>query len=288
MATTVTRPFLGVWPDTPTKERWNTLKDSIPGNHILGYRPRGGFGDFDSPLIRDMAEAKTVPIFSTNLNPRTGDGSNKLPVKLVDWANGKYDDTVLVPGGKQLIELAPAVQRVVVEIWSEVNVAHKPPDIQPKPPDWSTANWEKAFVHTVDLWRSMGVPKNVWLGCSVAGLQKGFDQYYPLGILGHSDFIGFDFYANTASYKLMSERAAKVKAFAGSHGLPIIFTESGVQETADYKGWFDDAYKFVTSGGVAGQFYTDYASKGDFRVDPGEPMHDAFANYASKDGWMPD
>ena len=279
------RPFLGVWPDNPTKQTWDALKASIPNNHILGYRPRGGFGDFDSPLIADMDEAKTIPIYSTNLNPRTGENSNKQPIALKDWASGKYDDTVLKPAAKQLIELAPYVRRIIVEIWSEVNVQHPAPDTQPEVPDWSTANWEAAFTHTVDLWRSMGVPKKVWLGCSVAGLQKGFEEYYPPMVLSHSNFVGFDFYANTVGFKLMSERAANARAFATSHGLPIIFTESGVEETSDYKAWFDDAYQFVTSGGVAGQFYTDFSSKGDFRVDPGQPMHDTFAAYASKPGW---
>jgi hypothetical protein len=276
-----------VWPDNPTKDTWDKLRAAIPGNHILGYRPRGGFGDFDSPLIRDMDEAKTVPIYSTNLNPRVGDGSNKLPISLKDWAGGRYDDSVLRPGGQQLMELSPFVRRIIVEIWSEVNVAHPPPDVQPEPPDWSTANWEAAFTHTVDLWRSMGVQKNVWLGCSVAGVQKDFGEYHPPGVLSHSNYVGFDFYANTTSFKLMSERASKIRAFATANGLPIIFTESGVEETADYKTWFDDAYAFITSGGVAGQFYTDYSSRGDFRVDPGQPMHSTFASYASQPGWKP-
>lgn len=281
------RPFLGVWPDNPTKETWDKLRSAIPGNRILGYRERGGFGDFDSPLIRNLETAKTVPIVSTNLNPRVGESSgSKLPISLKDWANGVYDETVLKPGGEQLKELSPFVRRIVVEIWSEVNVQHPPPDTQPEPPDWSTSNWEAAFTHTVDVWRTMGVPDNVWLGCSVAGVQKDFGEYYPPGIIEDSDFVGFDFYANTVNYKLMSERAAKIKAFANGYGLPIIFTESGVEETSDFGKWFDDAYRFVKSGGVAGQFYTDYASKGDFRVDPGQPMHSAFAKYSSQTGWM--
>jgi len=280
------RPFLGVWPASPTRETWDALRDAIPANRILGYRPRGGFGQFDYPLIPDALDAVTIPIYSTNLNPRTGQGDQREPISLVDWANGVYDMSVLMPAAEQLNAIAPFTRRVVVEIWSECNVQKPTPSPQPKPVDWSTENWEAAFVHTATLWRKMGVPKRVWLGTSVAGLQRGFETYFPPGIVANSQFVGCDSYANDV-FKLLSERVTATRSFADANGLPVIITESGVDVGWDYESWFADAAAFVRSGGIEGMFYTDFDNtpKGDYRVDEGQPMHDAFTAFSTQAGW---
>jgi hypothetical protein len=280
------RPFLGVWPASPTRATWDDLRNAIPANRVLGYRPRGGFGQFDCPIVPDVNDAMTMPIYSTNLNPRTGQGDQRQPISLMDWANGVYDSSVLIPAGEQLKAIAPYVRRVIVEIWSECNVQKPTPSPQPKPKDWSTANWEAAFVHTAELWRDMGVPKRVWLGTSVAGVQRGFETYFPPGILEHSQFIGCDSYANDV-FKLLSERVTAARSFATANGLPVIITESGVDKAWDYQAWFTDAAAFVRSGGIEGMFYTDFDNtpKGDYRVDEGQPMHPAFVDFSTQAGW---
>lgn len=278
----MTRPFLGVWPGSPTRQTWDDLKTSIPDNRILGYRPRGGFGQFDAPMIQDPVNDITIPFYSTNLNPRTGTGDNRTPVSLVDWAHGRYDD-VLRQRAAELIAFAPNVRRIVVEIWSECNVQDDLPSSQPKPPDWSIENWEAAFLHTVSLWRSMGLPRKVWLGTSLAGAQRGFEEYITQGMLAASDFAGYDTYSTGTTFHPLSERTAKFRSYLGD--TPCIITESGVDPRQDYVAWFDDASKLAPE--LEGMFYTDFdnSPKGDYRVGVGSPMHATFATFSSSPIW---
>jgi hypothetical protein len=260
------------------------LRASIVGNHIAGYRPRGGYGQFDTPIVRSPVEDATVPVYSTNLSPRTGTGADKTPIHLTDWADGAYDGLLQIDG-EQLKTLALSVPLVVVEIWSECNVQDPLPSSQPKVPDWSTANWERAFLHTVALWRDMGVPSNVWLGTSVAGLQRGFGTYLTPNMLAVSQFAGFDAYSTVNTYHPLLERTAKFRSFLGS--TPLIVCESGVDVTQDYQAWFADATKLATTTGVRGIFYTDYDNwpKGNYVVDPGSPMYGAFSSFATAGVW---
>lgn len=279
-------PFLGIWPASPTASVWTNLVASSPGNRILGYRPRGGYGQFDAPMVPSSPPAG-VEIYSTNMSPRTGTGSSKTPISLVDWANGVYDTHLLNQIAPMNNLLSAGLRRVIVEIWSECNVQDPLPSSQPEPPDWSTANWEAAFLHTVDLWRDNGLDADVWLGTSVAGTQSNFGQYFTNAMLAVSDFIGYDTYAQAGNFKLLTQRCAKVLAFAQSHSVPVIVCETGVDVGEDYPTWFDDAYTFATTDGVRGLFYTDISNlpKGDYRVDSGQPMHSEFVAFASHTGW---
>ncbi len=218
------------------------------------WRPRGGVGAFDKPVIKNAADAAKWAsqgvVVSTNLNPFLGTGFTRDPVLYQDVLDGRWDNptsagVTSTPGGislrehgQQLLALQTAQPSVIItmELHSEIDIRQGTTGAQPTVAD-SPAKYGPWVRYIRNFWEQMGVNRVLYVTsasyhayATTAEADSWFGGTGTANLItsGHIDLVGVDGYSrqNTTPKNcgLLFEDAL---AYARLRGSKVIIPECG-------------------------------------------------------------